>query len=107
MTGVVDDKVGLAKVLELLGAGSDQHVVLQDDAGISTMSGGIGRGGARWTHHEQGVVGSRGDDSDLDPVLGVPSGESVKDVDVLSGVQVVDGSFTVDLESVLAENADK
>lgn len=49
------------------------------------------------------MVGSRGDDSDLDPVLGVPSGEPVKDVDVVSGVQVVDGSFTVDLEGVLAD----
>jgi hypothetical protein len=49
------------------------------------------------------VVGSRGDDSDLDPVLGVPSGEPVKDVDVVSGVQVVDSSFTVDLEGVFAD----
>lgn len=78
LTGVVDDKVGLAVVFELLGSWSDQHVV-----------------------HEQGVVGSRCDDSDLDSVLGIPTGETVKDVDVFTGIQVIDGSFTVDLESVL------
>lgn len=58
------------------------------------------RGGL--THHEQGVVCSRGNDSDLDSVLWVPTGISVKDVDVISCVEVIDSSFTVNLESVLA-----
>ena len=53
-------------------------------------------------YHEQGVVSPGGDDSDFDPVLGVPTGETVEHVNVFSGVQVVDSSFTVDLESVLA-----
>lgn len=42
-----------------------------------------------------------GNDSDFDPVLWVPSGKSIKDVDVLSRVEVINCSFTVDLESVL------
>ena len=79
LTGVVDDKVGFAEVGELLSGRSDQHVV-----------------------HEQGVVGSGSDDSDLDSVFWVPTRESVEDVDVFSRVQVVDGPFSVDLESVLA-----
>jgi hypothetical protein len=54
------------------------------------------------THHEQGVVCSGGNDSDLDPVFWVPAGISVKDIDVLPGVEVINSSFTVDLESVLA-----
>jgi hypothetical protein len=48
------------------------------------------------------VVCSGSNDSNLDPVLWVPTGETVKDVDVLSCVEVIDSSFTVDLESVLA-----
>lgn len=32
--------------------------------------------------HEESVVGTRGDDSDLDAVLGIPSGETVKDAAV-------------------------
>jgi hypothetical protein len=47
------------------------------------------------------VISPRCDDSDLDPVLGVPSCESVKHVDIVSGVQVVDSSLSVDFESVL------
>jgi hypothetical protein len=48
------------------------------------------------------VVRSRGNHPDLDPVLGVPSGKAIKYIDVLSGVQVVDRSLTVDLKGVLA-----
>jgi hypothetical protein len=48
------------------------------------------------------VVCPGGNDADLDSVLWVPSGESIKDIDVLSRVEVIDSSFTVDLESVLA-----
>ena len=58
--------------------------------------------------HEEGVVGARGDDADLDAVLGVPAGETIKDVDVLTGVEVVDRTLTVDLEGVLIEgNVDR
>ena len=52
--------------------------------------------------HEKGMVGSRGDDSDFDPVLWLPSSVSVKDVDVFSCIQVVYGPLSVDLEGVLA-----
>lgn len=85
LASVVDDEVGLSEVGELLGGGTDKHVV-----------------------HEESVVGARGDDADLDAVLGVPAGETVEDVDVLTGVEVVDGTLTVDLEGVLVEgNVDR
>jgi hypothetical protein len=100
LTSVVDDKVGFAEVLELFRGRSDKHVVLwaQEDelrCIAVVLNGNV-------AYHEQSVVSPGGNDSDLDPVLGVPTGETVKHVNVFSGVQVVDSSFTVDLESVLA-----
>ncbi len=78
LAGVVDDEVGLAKVLELLLGRADEHVV-----------------------HEERVVGTAANDADLDAVLGVPAGEAVKDVDVVARVEVVDGTLAVDLKRVL------
>lgn len=54
------------------------------------------------THHEEGVVGSGSNDSDLDSVLGIPAGETIEDIDIFSSIEVVDSSFSVDLESVFA-----
>lgn len=53
------------------------------------------------TYHKQGVVGTGANDADLDPVAGIPAGVTVKDVDKLAGVEVVDRTLTVDLERVL------
>lgn len=47
------------------------------------------------------MVSPGADDPDLDAVLGVPSSESIKDVDVVLGVEEVDGTLSVDLERVL------
>jgi hypothetical protein len=71
-TGVVDDIVGV-EVLELSGRGTDKHVA-----------------------HEESMVGTRADDADLDAVTLIPAGVTVNDVDAVTGVQVVDGTFTVD-----------
>lgn len=79
-TGVVDGKVGLSEVSELLLGGSDQHV-----------------------SHEQSVVGSGTDDSHLDSVLGVPSSVGIHNVDSLSGVEVVNGSLSVDEPRLLGQ----
>ena len=49
LAGVVDDKVGLAKVGKLRLGRADEHVV-----------------------HEEGVVGAGADHADLDAVLGIP-----------------------------------
>jgi hypothetical protein len=46
--------------------------------------------------HEKSVVCTSAHDSDLDPVLLVPSCKTVDDVDAISGVEVVDGTFSVD-----------
>lgn len=55
-----------------------------------------------YTHHKQRVVGSGSNHSDLDTVLGVPTGETVKDIDVFTRVEVVDGALSVDFKSVFA-----
>jgi hypothetical protein len=64
LAGVVNNKVGLAKLLELVLGGTDEHVV-----------------------HEEGVVGSCADHSDLDAVLGVPLESGIE-----QSCNVVDGS---------------
>jgi hypothetical protein len=51
--------------------------------------------------HEEGMIGTGADDANLDAVFGVPSSESIKDVNMVSSVQVIDGTFSVDLEGVL------
>lgn len=76
-TGVVDDIVGV-EVLQLLSRRADKHVA-----------------------HEEGVVGTSADNADVDPVALVPSGETIDDIDAASGVEVVDGTFSVDTPDLL------
>lgn len=71
-TGVVDDIVGV-EVLELLGGGADQHVT-----------------------HEQGMVGTGADDTDINAIALIPAGKTVDDVDTVPGVEVVDSTLSVD-----------
>jgi len=47
------------------------------------------------------MVGSGADNSDTDAVSLVPAGISIDNVDTVSGVEVVDGSFSVDLPDLL------
>jgi hypothetical protein len=72
--GVVDGKVWGAVGLHLLVGGADEHVA-----------------------HKETVVGARTDDTDLDSVAGVPAGVTVENVDPGAGVEIIDGTFTVDL----------
>ena len=46
--------------------------------------------------HEESMVGTSTDNSDPNSVLLVPSCKAVHDVDTVSGVEVVNGTFTVD-----------
>ena len=46
--------------------------------------------------HEESVVGTGADDPHPDPVAHIPAREAVDDVDAIPGVEVVDGTFTVD-----------
>jgi hypothetical protein len=46
--------------------------------------------------HEQGMVGTGANDSDIDPVPLIPASEAVDNVDAISGVEVVDSAFSVD-----------
>jgi hypothetical protein len=71
-SSVVDSVVGL-EVDELLRLGADQHVA-----------------------HEESVVGTGANNTDVDAVTLIPSGKSINDVDTVAGVEVVDGTLTVD-----------
>jgi len=51
--------------------------------------------------HEQSMVGTGADDSDFDLVLLVPSCKSVDDVNTVPGVQVIDGTFSVNSPDLL------
>lgn len=46
--------------------------------------------------HEQGMVGPRRDDSNIDPVTLIPTSKAIDDIDAVSGVEVVDRTFTID-----------
>lgn len=72
-SGVVDGVIWM-EVLKILAIWADQHVA-----------------------HEESVVGTRADDADLDLVLLVPSCETVDNVDAIPGVEVIDGTLTVNL----------
>jgi hypothetical protein len=43
------------------------------------------------------MVGAGADDAHADPVLLIPAGETVDDVDAVAGVEVVDSTLAVDL----------
>lgn len=53
--------------------------------------------------HEKSVIGTSANDSDLDLVFLVPSCEAVYDVDTVSSVQVIDGTFSVDSPDLFEE----
>lgn len=42
------------------------------------------------------MVGTSADDTNANPVALVPAGEAIDDVDAVPGVEVVDGTLTVD-----------
>lgn len=46
--------------------------------------------------HEQRVVGSGADNAHIDPVTVIPACEAIDDIDPISGVEIVDGTFAVD-----------
>lgn len=46
--------------------------------------------------HEQSMIGTSANDSDPDAVLLVPSCKPVDNVDTISGVEVIDSTFTID-----------
>jgi hypothetical protein len=51
--------------------------------------------------HEESMVGTSTNNPDLDSVLLVPSRKAVHDVDTVSGVEIVDGTFTVDSPNLI------
>jgi hypothetical protein len=70
--GVVDDIVGV-EVLKVLARGTDQHVA-----------------------HEESVVGTSANNANADAVALIPAGVTIDDIDAVTGVEVVDSTFTVD-----------
>ena len=69
LSGIVDDEVGFTKLEELLCGWSDQHVVLRP----TLVYGSHRRNhGPNQTYHEKRVISPSANNTDLDPVLGVP-----------------------------------
>mmetsp|Transcript_36643 Transcript_36643/g.66230 ORF Transcript_36643/g.66230 Transcript_36643/m.66230 type:complete len:201 (+) Transcript_36643:978-1580(+) len=77
---VVDGVVWLAKVLQLLWAWADEHVV-----------------------HEQSVVGPACNDADLVAVLRIPAGVAIEHVQALTSVEIINSTLTVDPEGLLRD----
>lgn len=46
--------------------------------------------------HEQGMVGTSADNADSDPITLVPTSKAINDVDSVSSIQIIDGTFAVD-----------
>lgn len=46
--------------------------------------------------HEEGVVGTSAHNADIESIALVPPGKAVNDIDAISGVEVVDGAFSID-----------
>jgi hypothetical protein len=61
------------EVFKLFPRGSDQHVA-----------------------HEESMVGASAHHADAYPVALVPASVSINDIDAVSGVEVINGTFTVD-----------
>jgi hypothetical protein len=55
---------------------------------------------SRWSNqhvaHEESVIGAGAHHSDAYPVALIPSGKSIDDIDAVPGVEVVNGTLTVD-----------
>jgi hypothetical protein len=47
------------------------------------------------------MVGSRRDDSNVDPVTLIPTSKAIDDIDAVSGVEVVYRTFTIDFPYLL------
>ena len=43
------------------------------------------------------MIGSGADDPNTDTVLLIPSGKAIDNIDAIPGVQVINGSFSIDL----------
>ena len=42
------------------------------------------------------MIGSRADHADANPVALIPASESIDNIDAISGVQIVNGTFAID-----------
>ena len=63
------------------------------------------RGTYKHISHEKSVVGSRANDPDVDPVPLIPASKAIDDVDTVSGVQVINCPFTIDLPDLQQRDA--
>jgi hypothetical protein len=48
------------------------------------------------------MVGARADDTDVDTVSLIPAGITIDDIDAVTGVEVVNSTFTVDTPDLRA-----
>jgi hypothetical protein len=75
LPGIENDEVRFVEACQLHRCGSDQHGV-----------------------HEEGVIWARANNSDLKLMSGIPTGKSVKTIERLTRVQVVDSSLSINIE---------
>ena len=54
------------------------------------------RGSNEHIAHEQGVICTSTDDSDIDSIPFVPSGKAIDDIYSISGIQIINSTFSVD-----------
>ena len=73
LSGVENHIIRLAEIEQFFRGGPDKHVV-----------------------HEQGMVRPGTDHADLDPTLGIPAAEAVNDVNLATGVEIVDRSLPIE-----------
>lgn len=45
--------------------------------------------------HEKGMICTSADDSDIDAILLVPSGEAIYHIDAISSIQIIDCPFAI------------
>ena len=72
LPGVEDDVVRFAKAGELFLRGTDQHVV-----------------------HEERMIGASADDTNLETIFRIPTGESVDDIEMIASIEVVNRARSV------------
>lgn len=80
LSGIVNGEVGLTKLRQFLFGGSNEHV-----------------------SHEESVIGSCAHNAHFDAVSWVPAGVAVKNVQTVAGVEVVNGTFPINHESMFGQ----
>ena len=75
-TGINNEVIGVSKVFELCKSGVNEHIM-----------------------HKESMVGSGADDSDFLAIARVPACVGIDDVDIFTGIEVIDSALSINQES--------